>query len=200
MRYAANRIRRDVRAGRRSTIGNRVCAKSVSGVRIPISPPEFITPLARAAFFYARGGLDRIMESGPHGVSRETLVRFCRTCYYALLRMADAMPPCGGVAEWLNAAVSKTVYPVFPGTRVRIPPPPPSSNERSEPGRLAFLCLARGFEPVRARRRPRFDVTRPQDRARPNSKPFSPSHLNVGTAPTLRWGAAQGRGKRLKVA
>ena len=33
--------RRDVRAGRRSTIGNRVYARSVSGVRIPISPPEF---------------------------------------------------------------------------------------------------------------------------------------------------------------
>ena len=36
----ARPLRRDVRAGRRSTIGNRVCAKSVSGVRIPISPPE----------------------------------------------------------------------------------------------------------------------------------------------------------------
>ena len=24
--------------------------------------------------------------------------------------MADAMSSCGGVAEWLNAAVSKTVY------------------------------------------------------------------------------------------
>ena len=36
--------RRDVRAGRRSTIGNRVYAKSVSGVRIPISPPVNPTP------------------------------------------------------------------------------------------------------------------------------------------------------------
>ena len=35
--------------------------------------------------------------------------------------------PCGGVAEWLNAAVSKTVSPVLPVTRVRIPPPPPFS-------------------------------------------------------------------------
>lgn len=33
--------------------------------------------------------------------------------------------PSGGVAEWLNAAVSKTVSPVTPVTRVRIPPPPP---------------------------------------------------------------------------
>ena len=32
--------------------------------------------------------------------------------------------PYGGVAEWLNAAVSKTVWP-FRVTRVRIPPPPP---------------------------------------------------------------------------
>src|SRR5919199_4387918 len=30
----------------------------------------------------------------------------------------------GGVAEWLNAAVSKTVSGVKPLTRVRIPPPP----------------------------------------------------------------------------
>lgn len=152
MRYAANRIRRDVRAGRRSTIGNRVCAKSVSGVRIPISPPEFITPLARAAFFYARGGLDRIMESGPHGVSRETLVRFCRTCYYALLRMADAMPPCGGVAEWLNAAVSKTVSPVTRVTRVRIPPPPPERMQQvRESSGLFFYFRSTGFEPITSR-------------------------------------------------
>ena len=33
--------RRDDRAGRRCTIGNRVYAKSVSGVRIPISPPDY---------------------------------------------------------------------------------------------------------------------------------------------------------------
>ena len=59
-------------------------------------------------------------------VSRETLVRFFRTCHYALLRMADAVPSCGGVAEWLNAAVSKTVSPVTRVTRVRIPPPPPA--------------------------------------------------------------------------
>lgn len=64
---------RDVRAGRRSTIGNRVCAKSASGVRIPISPPD---------------------------VAR------------------------GGVAERLNAAVSKTVSPARV-TGVRIPPSPP---------------------------------------------------------------------------
>ena len=49
----AEEPRRDVRAGRRSTIGNRVYAKSVSGVRIPISPPEITTPL-QAAFFFIR--------------------------------------------------------------------------------------------------------------------------------------------------
>ena len=37
--------RRGVRAGRRSTIGNRVCAKSVSGVRIPASPPFYYHPV-----------------------------------------------------------------------------------------------------------------------------------------------------------
>ena len=89
---------RDVRAGRRSTIGNRVCAKSVSGVRIPISPPEYFRPRQRGLFQieYMRGPESR----GPI--------------------------PCGGVAEWLNAAVSKTVLPVTRVTRVRIPPPPPA--------------------------------------------------------------------------
>ncbi len=60
-------------SGRRSTIGNRVGAKSVSRVQIPDSPPEL--PAARIHL--------------------------------------DCVPfftPCGGVAEWLNAAVSKTVY------------------------------------------------------------------------------------------
>ena len=32
----------------------------------------------------------------------------------------------GGVAEWSKAAVSKTVIPAFPVSRVRIPTPPPS--------------------------------------------------------------------------
>ena len=73
-------------SGRRSTIGNRVGAKSVSRVQIPDSPP-----------------------ASSHGAPFD----------------APCFTPCGGVAEWLNAAVSKTVYPVFPGTRVRIPPPPP---------------------------------------------------------------------------
>lgn len=74
-------------SGRRSTIGNRVGVKSVSGVQIPDSPPV------------PSHGL--LPPNGPCSI------------------------PCGGVAEWLNAAVSKTVYPVSPGTRVRIPPPPP---------------------------------------------------------------------------
>ena len=73
-------------SGRRSTIGNRVGAKSVSRVQIPDSPPE--------------------LTVAPSG----------------------ATSPFGGVAEWLNAAVSKTVYP-FGGTRVRIPPPPPLQRE-----------------------------------------------------------------------
>lgn len=77
-------------SGRRSTIGNRVGAKSVSRVQIPDSPPE--------------------LSVAPQG----------------------ATSPFGGVAEWLNAAVSKTVYPVSPGTRVRIPPPPPVSFSKTK--------------------------------------------------------------------
>ena len=77
------RKRRDVRAGRRSTIGNRVYPKRVSGVQIPVSPP--------------------------------------------------LKPPRGEVAERLNAAVSKTVLPVNPVTRVRIPASPPLQTT-SRPG------------------------------------------------------------------
>ena len=82
--------RRDDRAGRRCTIGNRVYAKSVSGVRIPISPPDNLSAVSHGAFSYDLLG---------------------RTL--------------GGVAEWLNAAVSKTVWPATRVTGVRIPPPPP---------------------------------------------------------------------------
>ena len=84
----ADAMRRDVRAGRRSTIGNRVGVKSVSRVQIPDSPPVNSKAGLRACFVFT---------------------------------------PRGGVAEWLNAAVSKTVSPVLPVTRVRIPPPPPFS-------------------------------------------------------------------------
>ena len=37
--FAVADLWRGVRAGRRSTIGNRVCPKRVSGVRIPAAPP-----------------------------------------------------------------------------------------------------------------------------------------------------------------
>ena len=77
-------------SGLRSTIGNRVYAKSVSGVRIPISPPDNLSAVSHGAFSYDLLG---------------------RTL--------------GGVAEWLNAAVSKTVWPATRVTGVRIPPPPP---------------------------------------------------------------------------
>ena len=47
----------------------------------------------------------------------------------------------GRVAERLNAAVSKTVLPVTRVTRVRIPPPPPVSNESPSDG--AFFVFGR---------------------------------------------------------
>ena len=48
-----------------------------------------------------------------------------RTLRHYIWRQDSCAAMCpGGVAEWSNAAVSKTVYPVR-GTRVRIPPPPP---------------------------------------------------------------------------
>ena len=90
-------------SGRRSTIGNRVGAKSVSRVQIPDSPPV-----------NSKAGLS--------------------ACF--------VFTPRGGVAEWLNAAVSKTVYPVTPGTRVRIPPPPPSLFDAASPSG-SFFCIPR---------------------------------------------------------
>ena len=77
-------------SGRRSTIGNRVGAESVSRVQIPDSPP-----------------------ANPHG---------------AIAEWHRVFTSCGGVAEWLNAAVSKTVNPLR-GSGVRIPPPPPAMNQ-----------------------------------------------------------------------
>src|SRR4051794_11298491 len=45
----------------------------------------------------------------------------------------DARRFAGGVAEWLNAAVSKTVSGVKPLTRVRIPPPPLQASSHVVP-------------------------------------------------------------------
>ena len=59
--------------------------------------------------------LKRIRGSNPRLSARA----FTRRPIYRAPRS-----PYGGVAEWLNAAVSKTVWP-FRVTRVRIPPPPP---------------------------------------------------------------------------
>ena len=47
----------------------------------------------------------------------------------------------GGVREWLNRAVSKTVERVTPVPRVRIPPPPlRAGHRRSQDGAPALLC------------------------------------------------------------
>src|ERR687887_610877 len=65
----------------------------------------------------------------------------------SLIRGATLLSRPGGVPEWLNGAVSKTVVWVIPAPRVRIPPPP--LIERSRTGRRrtrqrAGLLLSRG--------------------------------------------------------
>lgn len=113
--------RRDDRAGRRCTIGNRVCAKSVPRVRIPISPPEQPRALARNhkdTIVLPDGNYSSKPER-PHLKSKRSTPR-------------------GGVAEWLNAAVSKTVLPVTRVTRVRIPPPPPVLKQKRP--KALFCC------------------------------------------------------------
>ena len=78
----ADAMRRDVRAGRRSTIGNRVCPKRVSGVRIPSSPPDLsreprpgslgygaplggASPLRRGGRVVECGGLENRFTGAP---------------------------------------------------------------------------------------------------------------------------------------
>jgi hypothetical protein len=62
----------------------------------------------------------------------------------------------GGMAEWLNAAVSKTVLPVIQVTRVRIPLPPPENLKRPE-GALLIFKEEEGFEPFHTTRGRAFD-------------------------------------------
>ena len=94
-------------SGLRSTIGNRVYAKSVSGVRIPISPPVIF----RKRLFWA-------LSFSPAPLAADTYL--------------------GRVAERLNAAVSKTVLPVLPVTRVQIPPLPPEFKGLLLPGLFSY--------------------------------------------------------------
>ena len=101
-------------SGLRSTIGNRVYAKSVSGVRIPISPPVIF----RKRLFWA-------LSFSPAPLVADT--------YF------------GRVAERLNAAVSKTVLPVLPVTRVQIPPLPPAYKGLLLAG-LFYACSQSAYE------------------------------------------------------
>ena len=68
LRRSACKQRRGVRAGRRSTIGNRVCAKSVSGVRIPASPPlnlrSHSLPMFHVKHFPEEAAMWNITEAG----------------------------------------------------------------------------------------------------------------------------------------
>lgn len=75
--------RRDDRAGRRCTIGNRVCAKSVPRVRIPISPPlKFQRPNSRS-----RAHRRSTARAGRRGPSRSHPTR----------RGGGVVEKCGGL-------------------------------------------------------------------------------------------------------
>ena len=88
--------RRDDRAGRRCTIGNRVYAKSVSGVRIPISPPELSRRNLYGNAFFIQSAL--------------------KTGRLHPMRRGGRVVECGGLENRFTGN---------PVTRVRIPPPPP---------------------------------------------------------------------------
>src|SRR5436305_227095 len=92
---------------------------------------------------------------------------FARDEYYMRLALREAERalehddvPIGGVPEWLNGAVSKTVVRVTPAPRVRIPPPPlkaPRGQQDSRPplGRLRAdreRATRVGLVPVRSAR------------------------------------------------
>ena len=73
----------------------------------------------------------------------------------------------GGMAEWLNAAVSKTVLPVIQVTRVRIPLPPPGMLPR--PARGAFVAAGKGIRTDEVEfREGNVPVARFQEFARPS--------------------------------
>jgi hypothetical protein len=85
----------------------------------------------RALGRYKSFGIDVDGGRGEHGVERpEALVVLERRRVRAagapprLRRRRSSSLPGGRVAEWLNAAVSKTVSGGFPPTGVRIPPLP----------------------------------------------------------------------------
>ena len=89
----------------------------------------------------------------------------------------------------MNAAVSKTVYPVTPGTRVRIPPPPPDGIRARFPWGAGFFAVERrdsnpqGAE--RSQRREPLAAQRPARRSRadipppPSSSTFHSCALSV---------------------
>src|SRR6185295_17751633 len=102
--------------------------------------------LAAAPCPAERAGFEPAMErSAPYSLSRRVPSATrppLRGATSLETRASGRMLRSGGVAERLNATVLKTVWPVAPVTRVRIPPPPLSSARRSSrarrrPGRRA---------------------------------------------------------------
>ena len=57
----------------------------------------------------------------------------------------------GGLAEWLKAAVSKTVLAAFPLTRVRIPHPPPGIARVPGTGPFPFAWTPRDSNPAKGK-------------------------------------------------
>ena len=104
--------------------------------------------------------------------------------------------PHGGVAERLNAAVSKTVYP-FGGTRVRIPPPPPFEGQGrcrwvpalfAPPGRQPWLPgpsrpdMCRNYVRLASRLAP----LSPAGVASPALRTLSDSYVHVRCPPSVK--------------
>ena len=115
--------RRDDRAGRRCTIGNRVYAKSVSGVRIPISPPELSRRNLYGNAFFIQSAL--------------------KTGRLHPMRRGGRVVECGGLENRLARN---------PGHGGSNPPSSASSNayRHGKPCLFCFTTTTRGFEPMRS--------------------------------------------------
>ena len=125
-----------------------MCAGAIVLARIPRVVYGTADPKAGAAGSRPRHPRRAPPQPPPGGRRRRPPARV-RRAPARLLRRSTALsryPPGrtpGGVREWLNRAVSKTVERVTPVPRVRIPPPPLQSRDPSRGCgfRRARLCV-----------------------------------------------------------